>query len=117
MAITYAKHLSGAYESVPYTPGSALTAGDVVVVGNNVFFALSDVAASVLGALHIGGVWRLPKSTGTSSGIAQGTLVYWDATYHVVTTTAGSNKKIGITAKASGDSDATQDVLSIPQAV
>lgn len=115
--MAYAYFRSGATQAIDYTPGSAVAAGDVVVISNNVYFAPKGIDANALGSLQIGGVWRLPKTSGAGTAISLGVLVYWDATYCVVTTTAGSNKKIGVTVNASLNGDSTQDVLSIPQAV
>lgn len=109
--------VAGETTTIQYTPEAAVTGGDVVVVDGNVFMAKEDIAASALGALHIGGRWRFPKTAGTSTAIAQGNLVYWDAENAVATETAGSNKKIGICSKAAADADATVECLSIPQAV
>lgn len=110
--------VKGTTQAIDYTPSSAMTGGDVVVVGNSVFMAKEDVAASALGALHIGGVWDFPKTTGTSESIVRGTTLYWDTVSSVATATAGSLKKIGICANdsAAADADTTVRVLSIPQA-
>jgi len=115
MAITYAKLWKGQPLVVDYTPGSAVTAGDVVIISNNIYFAVHDIAASVLGSLNIGGIWDLPKEASVAH--AAGVLVYWDGTNHVVTTTAGSLKKLGIVAAAAADTDTRGKYLSIPQAV
>lgn len=115
MALTYAKLAWGDTTTIPYTPSSsAVTGGDVIVVGNNIFFAEKDIAVGALGHLHIGGVWDLPKEASVAH--TQGALVYWDATNHVVTTTAGSNKKIGIVASDAAAADTRGKYLSIDQA-
>lgn len=61
-------------DAIDYTPGSAVTAGNVVVVGERVAVAPNDIAASVQGTLTFKGVWNLPKITGA---IAAGDKVYW----------------------------------------
>jgi len=72
----YRRH-SGA-GSVDYTPGGAVTAGDVVVLSNRlVAVATHDIAASALGALATDGVFAFPKVSGRS--FAQGQPAYWDA--------------------------------------
>ena len=93
-----------------YTPGAAVSAGDVVVVGDLVGVATRDIAANALGALNINEVFRFPKTAGTGEAIAQGKIVYWDATNEVATETASTHKVIGKTIAAAGDDDATVDV-------
>ena len=95
---------------IDYTPGSAVTAGDVVVLGSVVAVATHDIAASALGAVAVEGVFDFPKATTSGSAIAVGLLVYWDASGGVITTTAGSNKKAGYTVETSADADTYQKV-------
>ena len=93
-----------------YTPGSAVSAGDVVVIGEIVASAPSAIAASTLGHVQIEGIIRLPKDTGSGTALTQGTKVYWDAGNQVVTTTAGANKVAGYVAKAAAAGDSTVHV-------
>lgn len=97
-----------------YTPGAAVSAGDVVVVGDLVGVATRDIAANALGALNINEVFRFPKTAGTGEAIAQGKIVYWDATNEVMTETSTSNQKAGITVAAAAADDETVDVLLCP---
>jgi predicted RecA/RadA family phage recombinase len=92
---------------IDYTPVAAVTAGDVVVIGSIVGVAKSDIAAAALGALAIEGVFLMPKTAGSSSAIAVGSKVYWDATNEVVTTTASTHKVAGYTVLAATDDDTT----------
>ena len=101
-------------EFVDYTPGSAVAAGDVVVQAGLVGIATRPIAANTPGALAVGGIFDLPKATGTSSGIAVGTVVYWDATNKVVTATASGNTQLGKMAKTAADGDAVARVLLTP---
>jgi predicted RecA/RadA family phage recombinase len=115
MAVTYAVFSHGRPTMVDYTPGSAVSAGDVIVIGAEIRIAHVDIAANALGALAIGyGVYTMPKSSAGSSAIADGAVVYWDPATHQITTTAGSLKKLGTTVGASLDADTTQKVLHIP---
>jgi len=104
-------------DTIDYTPGSAVTAGDVVVVGNIVGVAESSIAASVQGSLSIGGVWRLPKITGA---ITAGQKLYWDpagdpvsgdSSSGAITATAGSLKVAGYAVAAQASGDETVDVV------
>lgn len=97
-----------------YTPGSNVSAGDVVVQGDMTCVATQDITANELGALAInGGVWKCPKSTGSGTALSAGTKVYWDATNEVVTSTAGANKVFGYAETAAGTSASTVDVHKV----
>lgn len=100
---------------VDYTPGSAVTAGDVIVVGDQPRIAHSDIAANVLGGLAAGGaVYTVPKTAGGGTAIAAGKKVYWDDTNNVITETPSTHKIIGVTVAASLDADTTQDIIHGP---
>ena len=94
-------------ESVDYTPGTDLAAGDVVVQGDLVGVAKVDCPAGRLGALAVEGVFDFPKSTAGGSAIATGTVVYWDATAKQATATSTGNKQLGRTTLAAVDADTT----------
>ncbi len=62
-----------------YTPGAAVTAGDIVDgVGIGVGVADNDIAANELGALRVAGVYLIDNPDDTA--FAQGATVGWDAT-------------------------------------
>lgn len=103
--------LSGSPVMIDHTPGSAVTAGDGVVVNDKVFIAHSDIAANALGSVAAGGgVYRGPAN----AAIAKGKKVYWDDTNNEITETSSGNKVLGTTVSASAASDATVDVLHSP---
>jgi len=95
--------------SIDYTPGSAVAAGDVVVQGELVGVAKTPIAASARGALAIAGVFDFPKATGASTAIAAGAKVYWDVgdTEAKEDDESAANKLIGKVVAAAGDNDAT----------
>ena len=97
---------------VDYTPGSAVSAGDVVLQGDLIGIANLDIAANALGSLAVQGVFDFPKATGGSTAIAVGVDVYWDVGETVAKTDdeAGANKLIGKTVLAASDNDATTRV-------
>lgn len=101
----------GSGEYVDYTPGSAVTAGDVVVQADLVGVADEDIAANRKGALRVRGVVDFPKATDSSSAIAAGTLLYWNAGTEVVSTSSGDGKLIGKAAQAATAADTTVRVL------
>lgn len=110
-----AEFVHGSPLMVDHTPSADVSAGDVVVVGDICRIAHRDIAANTLGALAAGGgVYRMPKETGSSTAIAAGTKVYWDAGNSVITDAAGSLKAVGYTVAASVDGDATQLVHHVP---
>lgn len=82
---------------VDYTPGGAVTAGDVVVIGNVPMIAHSSIAANALGAMAAGG--GVYMVTGDAL-IAAGKKVYWNDSANKVTETSTSNKLFGVTVDA-----------------
>lgn len=109
--MTMTATMNKAGDRIDYTPGSAVEAGDVVVQASLIGVATEDIAASALGSLAVTGNFTFPKSTGSSTAIAAGTNLYWNAGSEVVTSTAGSNKRLGVAAAAATDSASTVDVL------
>lgn len=110
MAVTYALFRSGSPVMADYTPGSAVTAGDVVIVSDLALIAHLDIAANALGSLATGGgIYSMPKASGSITG---GVRLFWDATNHVVTTDRGTNKIIGF-AGPDGAASADTTVLVI----
>ncbi|HUX01472.1 MAG TPA: DUF2190 family protein [Phycisphaerae bacterium] len=82
-------------DAIDYTPSSAVTGGDVVVLGTLVGVAKLDIAANELGALHVKGVFDFPKAVTSPSAIAVGVDLYWDATNEIMTETSVGNTLAG----------------------
>ena len=100
---------------VDYTPGSAVSAGDVVVVGDLALIAHADISASAKGSLAAGG--GTYKVT-ADAAISAGKKVYWDDSADKVTETSTSNKVFGYLCpdeSAAADGDAVR-VLHMPEA-
>lgn len=96
---------------VDHTPAGAIAAGEVVVLTNTVRIAHLPIAAGELGALAArGGVYEVPKAAGGSTAIADGVDVYWNDAANVITATASTHKKIGVTVGASLDADTSQRI-------
>lgn len=93
--------------SIDYTPGSAVTAGAVVVQGELVGVAKVDIPAGTLGALAVAGVFDFPKATGSGTAIAAGANCYWNAAAQQATTSSSGNKLIGKCVRAAADADTT----------
>lgn len=81
-----ASYVSGG-DVIDYSPSSAVSAGQVVVLGGFVGIAKLDIAANRLGALHTNGLFRISKITGA---IARGAALFWAATGDPVGGTAGT---------------------------
>lgn len=85
--------------------GSAISSGDVVVVGSMVGVALVDIASGATGAVRFTGVFKLAKKNGDT--ITQGAPLYWDAGNSELTTTELDNALAGVAWSAQASSDAT----------
>ena len=94
-------------ESVDYIPSADVAAGDVVVQGDLVGVAKLDIAANRLGSLAVEGIFDFPKATTGGSGMAAGTIVYWDATNKIASPSSAVGKQIGKTTLVAADADAT----------
>lgn len=101
---------------VDYTPSSDVSAGDVVVQSTLVGVATADIDADVLDAIRVDGVWKFPKSSGTSTSIDAGDKVYWDADNEVMTETSAGNTAAGVCIEDASDDDTTIKVLLCPLA-
>jgi predicted RecA/RadA family phage recombinase len=73
--------------AIDYTPSSAVTGGDVVVLNGIVGVVPVDLAANELGALQTRGHYKLPKITGA---MVRGLPVHWNPTGDPDSGTAGS---------------------------
>ena len=111
MATPFATKVSGPAVMLDYTPGGAVVAGDPVLQESLFGFAVSDIAANVLGAIDVAGVWRIPKGVLSTDEIPAGTILYWDAGNSVVTATADSHKLAGKAVALAAAADTTVDVL------
>lgn len=92
-------------DTIKHTPGSAVTAGDVIVIEDKVCVAKHDIEANVSGDLDTNGVFAFDKA-----GVAftQGKPVFIDGGL-LATETVGTNKKIGYVHKSALSGDATVD--------
>jgi predicted RecA/RadA family phage recombinase len=104
-------------EVVDYTPGSAVSAGDVIVLGSFIGIALTAIAAGALGALRVCGLFSIAKVTGA---VTAGQRLYWDADGNPVSGTAGTGAVstdasvgplIGYASVAATSGAATVDVI------
>jgi len=98
------------------TPSGDIAAGDVCIIGTAdsvnslIGVAPSDITSGELGAIDVGGVYRLPKATTSTSALAAGTVVYWNNSSETVVTT-NTETPLGQVAVAAAAADATVDVV------
>jgi len=92
--------------SIDYTPSVAVSAGDIVDLGDLVGIAKVDIAANVLGALAIDGVFDVVKSGSTGPVFAKGDPVFFDYVNNVAVKTGFDGcLLLGPAAEAAGTSD------------
>ena len=63
-------------ETIDYTATDDLANGDVVNLATRIGVAGDDIAAGETGAVHVVGVFEMPKATGA---VTVGQALYWDA--------------------------------------
>jgi len=97
MAQTYQGRFISAGDSIDHTPAGNVAAGAVVVVGSLVGIAKVAIAAAVLGALAVRGIFDVVQA---AVAFTAGDAVYWDADGDPVGGTAGSG---AATSSASGN--------------
>ncbi len=92
-------------DTIDFTPGADVAAGEVVVQGDLIGVARTALPANQPGALSVRGVYDLAKNTGVA--YTAGQILYWDDTNNVVTATASGNKQIGKAVRAATTTDTT----------
>lgn len=91
-------------ESLDYknTTDAVIPANTIVLVGNILGVIGTDIASGEVGSLHVSGVWKMPV---VSASISMGSPLYWDASQSKLTTTASTNKLVGVAAADATSSD------------
>lgn len=95
-------------KTLNYTAGADITSGQFVLIGTIGAVAKTDIANGKTGAVHVCGVFSIPKATGA---VTQGAKLYWDESESEVTTTATDNTLIGVAAAAAASGDSNVHVL------
>ncbi len=95
-------------KTLNYTAGADITSGQFVLIGSIGAVAKTDIANGKTGAVHICGVFSIPKASGA---VTQGAKLYWDESESEVTTTATDNTLIGVAAAAAASGDSNAQVL------
>ncbi len=103
-------------DKLTVTAGSAISAGDVVEIGNMVGIADVDAASGENFTVTIAGVHTVAKTTGTAW--AQGDMIDWDTSaeeFHTgLTPATGDITDCAIAAAAAGSAAATGQILLLP---
>lgn len=96
--------------TVTVTAPANVSSGDVVVVGALVGVAAFDASQNEEVEITTEGVFTLPKKS--TDVVAVGNLLYWDATNHYLTLTAGTGSKplAGAALAAAGNGITTVNV-------
>lgn len=102
--MAYSVNFNSEGESVDYTPGSAVAAGEIVSLKGLVGIATTAIAASAKGSLAIRGIFAVPKK---DEAFAAGLPVWFDANGDPKVGTAGT----GAATQIGGDAQAAADVL------
>jgi predicted RecA/RadA family phage recombinase len=90
---------------IPITAPAAVVSGQGLLVGAMFGVCTKSAASGELVTLQTLGVVDLPKAATITP--AQGALLYWDDTAKAVTSTVGSNTKIGVAVVVPAAGDAT----------
>ena len=106
------KHSVG--NRINYTPAADVDSGAVIVQEDLLGIATDNIDADVLGVLDVEGVFDVAKDTGSGTGIACGSIVYWDETNEYCTETSSGNTYMGKTILIAAADDTTARVKLTP---
>lgn len=99
---------------VPFTAGATVISGQVVIVGERVGVAVTDVASGDMGELMVVGCHLLPKVS--ADDLADGEKVYVTSSGEI-TSTATSNKLAGVMVGAAGSGATVCTVQLLPNLI
>ncbi|HAT09765.1 MAG TPA: hypothetical protein DCS97_04075 [Planctomycetes bacterium] len=98
-------------DSINYTPAADLAIGTPTFLGDLVGIPVSAIAAGILGALAIAGVFAFAKDETSGPVFAQGDHVFWDAANSQAVAVQGAGmRRLGTAVAAAGTSDSTVSV-------
>lgn len=92
-------------------PAGGVNGGAAYLLGSAFGVAAATAAEGEAVAFVVEGVVRLPIPT---AAVAQFAKIYWDDTAKALTTTAGSNQKVGYLADAKPAGQLTANVKLVP---
>jgi len=95
---------------IPYTPsGTAVSAGEVIVVGVFIAVAKNDIAIAEEGVLSVVGVFDVDTTADAAGTFTAGDIVYWDESANVATNTdaTAANEKMGVSVAVCAEATTT----------
>ena len=93
---------------IDYVAGSAISSGQVLLIGARVGVALAAIANGATGAVRMQGIFTIAKLT--TDVVTQGALLYWDNTNNRMTLTSAGNTLAGYATKAAGNGVTTVEI-------
>ena len=96
-------------EVITYTATNKnILSGELIIIGSIVGIAKTDIPIGETGAVHITGIYSLPKA---NEAITQGAKVYWSNANNNVTTNKTEATLIGVAANNTISSESQVHVL------
>ena len=99
--------------TMPYTAGSNVDSGDLVIAGTMAGVAITDIADGETGTLRLTGVVKLPKAS-AADAIDQGNACYHVGGEITHTDNSGANELVGY-AYADASAEATEIYVRLKQ--
>lgn len=93
---------------IDYVAPSAVTSGQVLLIGVRIGVALTAIASGATGAVRMLGIFTIAKLS--TDVVAVGVALYWDNTNSRLTTTASGNTLAGFAASAAGSGVTTVEI-------
>jgi predicted RecA/RadA family phage recombinase len=93
---------------IDYVAGSAITSGQVVLIGVRVGVALAAIASGATGAVRVLGIFTIAKLS--TDVVTVGAALYWDNTNFRMTLTSAGNTLAGYATAAAGNGVTTVEV-------
>ena len=93
---------------IDYTAASAVSSGQILLVGARIGVALTSIAVGATGAVRMQGIFTIAKLS--TDAMTQGALLYWDNTNSRLTTTSTGNTLAGFCATAAGAGTTTVEI-------
>lgn len=93
---------------IDYVAGSAVTSGQVLLIGVRVGVALAAIASGATGAVRMLGIFTIAKLS--TDVVTVGAALYWDNTNSRMTLTSAGNTLAGFATAAAGNGVTTVEI-------
>jgi predicted RecA/RadA family phage recombinase len=97
-------------DTLTFTAPYAVSSGGGALIGSIFGIACQDLASGASGEFYVGSGVVTHAKTSAQAWIAGSTLIYWDDTNKVMTSTSTSNKLIGAAVAAAANPSSTGTV-------